>query len=234
MWLACCSGLITLLPLLLAFIVRLLVNEVLAISEVSPDFLGAGAWAGHPWVSQHIFECGSVLGIEGHHLLKKIFELGSVDIIARFCVSVCLPECCRLSCGNKSVVWVTRMSTGERRPLGDDHEEDDGRGEEVNAGTLIWSAQLDLGSHVGLRTELSLKHTRCVAALNRCCKTKICDFKGEVFVEEEVLRLEVAMSDSLTVHETQTVQDLLEIVASRSFAQATAESHKVEEFTTTD
>ena len=174
--LAFCFGLIALLTLLFTLVMCFLIDHTLTISKVSPDLLVAGAWAGHPWVCQHLFESGSVRGIESHHLLKQVLELGSVDVVARFGLSMCLPESCRLSCSDKSIVRVTGVSTGEGRPLSDDHEEDDCGGEEVNAGALIWPAQLDLGSHVGLRAELSLEHARRIAALNRCRKTEICDF----------------------------------------------------------
>jgi hypothetical protein len=232
-WRAICFGLIALLALLITLVMCFLIDEALTISKVSPDLLGARAWAGHPWVCQYLLESGSVRGVESHHLLKQVLELGSVDVVARLGLSMCLPESCRLSCSDKSIVRVTGVSTGEGRPLSDDHEEDDGGGEEVNAGALIWPSQLDLGSHVGLCTELSLEHARRIAALNRCCKTEICDFEGVVFVEEEVLRLEVTMSDALIVHETQTIHYLLEVVAGGWFAQATAEGDKVEKLTTT-
>jgi hypothetical protein len=42
------------------------------------------------------------------------------------------------------------------------------------------------------------------------------------------------MGYSLTVHETQTIQELLEVVAGGSFAQAATERDEVEEFTPTD
>ena len=42
------------------------------------------------------------------------------------------------------------------------------------------------------------------------------------------------MGYSLTVHETQTIQELLEVVAGGSFAQAATERDEVEEFTSTD
>ena len=203
--LAFCFGFIALLTLLFTLVMCFLIDQALTISKVSPDLLVAGAWAGHPWVRQYLLESGSVRRVESHHLLKQVLELGSVDVVARFGLSMCLPESCRLSCSDKSIVRVTWVSTSERRSLSDDHEKNDSGGEKVNASTLIWPAQLDLRSHVGLCSELSLEHTRPITALNRSCKTKICDLEGEILVKHKVFRLKVTMSNSLTVHETQAI-----------------------------
>jgi len=210
----------------------LLIYHVLTIRKVSLDLSRAGAWAGHPWVCKHFFESGSIGGIEGHHLFEKILELGSVDVIACFSFGMSLPESCRLSGSDKTIVRVTGVSTGERRSLSDDHEKDDSGGKKVNAGTLIWPAQLDLRSHVRLSSKLSLEHARRITALNRSSKTKIGDLKRVIFVEKKIFWFEVTMGDSLTVHETQAIKQLLEVVAGGSFTEAAAEGNEVEELTT--
>ena len=127
-----------------------LINKVFTISEVSMDLPTAGAWASHPWVCKHFLESGSVGGVEGHHLFEQVLEFGSVDVVALLSFSVSLPESCRLSGSDKSIMRVAGVSTGERRSLSEDHEKDDSGGEKVNPGTLIWPSQLDLRSHVGL------------------------------------------------------------------------------------
>ena len=127
-----------------------LINQVFTISKVGVNLSGAGTWASHPWVCKHFLESGSVGGVEGHHLFEQVLEFGSVDVSALLSLSMSLPESCRLSGSDKSIVRVAGVSTGERRSLSEDHEKNDSGGEKVNPGTLIWPSQLDLRSHVGL------------------------------------------------------------------------------------
>ena len=83
-------------------------------------------------------------------------------------------------------------------------------------------------------SELGLEHARSIAALDRCCKTKICDFEGVIFVKKKIFRLEITMGYSLTVHEIQTIKKLLKVVPSGSFTQAATEGNKIEERASSD
>lgn len=111
-------------------------------------------------------------------------------------------------------MWVLRISRGERWSLRQDDEEDDGRGEEVNAGALVLLSEVDLGSHVARGTELGLKQARVVTSGDGSGESQICDLKHVVAVKEQILGLEVTMSIALLVHEAEPIKELLEVVAS--------------------
>lgn len=137
------------LALLVTFTVRLLVNELLAASEVGLNLLVTGHATLHPRVCTDIVNSGSLLRVESHHLLEEVFELGRVKILTILSLSVRLPEELRAVGGKEAVVRVLWVGRGERRPLRQDDEEDDGAGEEVDAGALVRLAKVDLRSHVG-------------------------------------------------------------------------------------
>jgi len=93
---------------------------------------------------------------------------------------------------------------------------------------------MDLWSHVGGRTQLSLEQSRAVAAFDRRRESEIRNLKREILVEKQVLGFHVTMSVAVRVHEVEASQELLEVVASCSFSQAATKGNKVEELTSTD
>ena len=89
---------------------------------------------------------------------------------------------------------------------------------------------MDLWSHVTSCSKLCLEQARAVSTFNWSGKTQVGDLEHVVSVENQILRLKVAMGVSLLVHEAKAVNQLLEVVASLTLGKATSKSDKVEKF----
>ena len=129
---------------------------------------------------------------------------------------------------------VLGVGRGEGRSLSEDDEKNDGRSENVDAGSLVGLAQVDLGSHVRGSAELGLEKAGAVSAAHGGGETQIRDLQGEVLVEEQVLGFEVTMCVAVAVHVAEAFEELLEVVASLILGEATAEGDEVEELTAAD
>ena len=108
-----------------------------------------------------------------------------------------LPEEFSTTRGNQSVVRVLWVRRGERRSLRQNDKEDDGRSEEINAGTLVLLSEMDLGSHVAGGTKLGLEEARVVSSSDGGCESQIRDLEHVIAVKEQILGLEVTMSIAL-------------------------------------
>lgn len=98
--LSCIGGLMALLTLGFALIVRFLVDEVFPVGEVGLDFCLRWDSALHPWVSVDFVDLRPLSWVKGHHLLEEILELGRVDIFSGLGLSVSLPEEFSTTCGD--------------------------------------------------------------------------------------------------------------------------------------
>ena len=76
-------------------------------------------------------------------------------------------------------------------------KEDDGRSEEVNAGTLVLLSEVDLGSHVARGTKLGLEQARVVSSSDGSSESQVRDLERVVAVKEQIFRLEITMSIAL-------------------------------------
>lgn len=83
---------VPLVSLLLTLVVRFFIDDVFSSFELDLYLLVRRVRSLHPWVCHDFFELQSLLGIEDHHLLEEILELSGVNVLALFCVLVCLPE----------------------------------------------------------------------------------------------------------------------------------------------
>lgn len=108
-----------------------------------------------------------------------------------------LPEEFSTTRGNQAVVRVLWVRRGERRSLRQNDKEDDGRSEEVNAGTLVLLSEVDLGSHVAGGTKLGLEEARVVSSSDGGCESQIRDLEHVIAVKEQILGLEITMSIAL-------------------------------------
>ena len=145
---ACIFGILTAGALLTALAMGLLVDELLAHGEVRFDLLIAGHGALHPGVGADFVDCGALLGVQSHHPLKEILELGRVKVVALLSIGVCLPENVSTVGCKQAVVRVLWVCRGEGRALSQDHEQDDSAGKQIDASTFIRLAEVDLWRHV--------------------------------------------------------------------------------------
>lgn len=127
----------SLISLLLALVVGLIIDDSLSSLEFDLDFFLGRVLSLHPWMGEDFFEFGSVRRVDGHHLLEEILELGGVDVIAFFCVFVSSPEDFGTIGCQKAVMRVLWICAAEWWSLGQNNEENDGRGKEVNTWTRV-------------------------------------------------------------------------------------------------
>ena len=151
---SCCSY--ALLTFSLTLVVCLSIDDLLAVGEVCPDLCLSGHGSLHPVVSEHLLDSGSLSWVQSHHLLEEIFELVRVDALASFSFSMGVPEQFRTASCDKAVMWILWVGRSERWSLSQNDEKDDGRGEQINTGTLVVFAKVDLWCHVRGCSELCL------------------------------------------------------------------------------
>ena len=121
------------------------------------------------------------------------------------------------------------MSRGKWRSLSHDDKEDDGSSEDVHLLSIVLQSLVDLWSHIRNGSKLGLKHTASVSAFNWRGKSKVCNLHVVVFVEHDILGLEIAMDEFLVVAVLEPAHHLSEEVSSLGLAESTSEGHKVEE-----
>ena len=141
-------GVLTASALFAALAVGLLVDELLAHGEVLLDLIIAGHGALHPGVGADLVDCGALLGVQSHHSLEEILELGCVKVVTLLSIGVCLPENVSTVGCQQAVVRVLWVGRGEGRALSQDHEQDDSAGKKIDASTFIRLAEVDLWRHV--------------------------------------------------------------------------------------
>jgi len=87
-------------------------------------------------------------------------------------------------------------------------------------------------SEIPLRTASCLHLLPLVLVIDECSgKSKIGNLESIIFIEEQVLRLEIAVSNSQFVHCLQSVDHLVEIRPRRIFVKSIREHQKVEQLT---
>ena len=141
-------GVLTASALFAALAVGLLVDELLAHGEVRFDLLITGHGALHPGVGADLVDCGALLGVQSHHSLEEILELGRVKVVTLLSIGVCLPENVSTVGCQQAVVGVLWVGRGEGWALSQDHEQDDSAGKQIDASTFVRLAKVDLWCHV--------------------------------------------------------------------------------------
>lgn len=109
----------------------------------------------------------------------------------------------------------------------DDNEEDDSGRENVNLFSIIDFAFLDFGSHVGHRSSVGLELVDLLVS----GETEVSNFQIELIIDEDVLKLEVSVNDTFSLHVGQNVDHLGQEVATCVFAHASDRLAQVEEET---
>ena len=79
------------------------------------------------------------------------------------------------------------------------YEENDSEGEEINNLSLIRLSRENLWCHVSRSTDDRFVGTRSITSFKRACKAEIDDLDIVHLVEEDVLWLEISVSEALRV-----------------------------------
>lgn len=167
----------------------------------------------HPGVGQDLIDRGPLGWVQSHKLSEEVLELVRVDVSALFSLGVCLPKDVGTVCRQKSVMRILGIGRCEGRTLSQDDEKNDCRCKQVDLGSLVGLGEMDLRCHVASSAELGVEEARVVSAFDRCSEAKICDLKIVIFVEDEVLGFQITMGVSFVVHEFESIEHLLEVVA---------------------
>ena len=118
-------SIVALLSLGLTLGMSLVINPTLTHSEVLSDLSAAGDRTLHEGMSTDLLHRGTLIGVEGHHLLEEILEFIRVDVFTILCLGMGRPEELGATGGNESVVGIIGFSGGEGRSLSHDDEQDD-------------------------------------------------------------------------------------------------------------
>ena len=109
------------------------------------------------------------------------------------------------------------------------HEEHDAEGVPVGDLRLVGASGLQLRRHILHCSNKSIAEAHARLALDRASEAEICDFDVVVLIEEDVLKLEVAVRDAPAVHVADTLDHLLCVVLHDGKRKATFSDKVVEE-----
>lgn len=114
----------------------------------------------------------------------------------------------------------------ERRVSSDHDEENDSGRENVYGMPHVLFFLENLRRHVPFCTETGLQITRTIASFDSSGETEVSYSQVEIAVEKDVLRLEVSVTDILSVKVLDSIQKLFEEVA-RGFLREFTRMQKV-------
>lgn len=112
-------------------------------------------------------------------------------------------------------------------------EQNDTEGEQIDAVTLVGLLSDQLGCHIGSGTEDGPEEARAVTSLHRCSKAEVSESDVVLVVKHNIFGLQIAMTDTLGMHEVHDLEHLREVVTA-SWHVEWLKGNVVEELTTTD
>lgn len=90
---------------------------------------------------------------------------------------------------------------------------------------------MDLRGHIVESSELCVQVALAVPALRRSSETKVSNLQVVVLVQEQVLGLEISVSDLLVVAEVQAGHELFEIVSCLGLIERSGVRNEIEKLT---
>ena len=118
--------------------------------------------------------------------------------------------------------WVTGVQ----------HEEDDTEGEQVNNLALVGLLGMNFWGHEAERSDNTAVHTIASTAFDGAGEAEIDNLDVVEFVEQDVLALEITMSEALSVDIVDGLDQLLGVVADDALLEGARVRNVVEELTT--
>lgn len=89
---------------------------------------------------------------------------------------------------------------------------------------------MDLWSHVALSTQHCAHLAGSICPGEQLRKSEVCNQKVELLIQQNVLRLEIAMGEALAVAVIQSLNQLLEVEAGHLLREAASITQKLEDF----
>lgn len=122
-----------------------------------------------------------------------------------------------ISLDQKFVISINTRSFLEWEDPVHDDKEDDGRRKHVSLPSIIHIPFSDLWGHIRLRALIRGKFLNSLVR----CETEIDDLQVHLVVDEDVLKLQIAVYDALVVHEGDSIDELSHKETASCFAHAT-------------
>lgn len=187
---------------------------------LSGEFHGEGLL--HPWVVPNLLDGWSFLALIAEASEDQVLELFREALSTDF-----LPVVFVLS-GKEEVVEVfVLFGLLEWENTLNDNEEDDSGRENVDLFSIIDFALLDFRSHVGHRASVGLELVDLLVS----GEPEVSNFQIELIIDEDVLKFEVSVHDTFSLHVGQNLDHLRQEVASCVFAHASDRLAQIEEET---
>ena len=170
-------------------------------------------------------------GVQLQQADDQVLEiLGEVVCTAGLVLGVSAPKGCRLALGDGSVEWIlVGLGCVEWWRLRNHNEQDDAECEQVDGGSNVGLALVDLRCHVVLRSEPGVQEARAVSAFHRTGEAEVRNLQIKVVVEQKILRLQISVSDAIRVAVVEALKRLLEVVTGDGLGEGSRRSDEVED-----
>jgi len=203
-----------------------------ALFELRRDLIVAGNILSHPGVADDVYQVQALVRAVLQHIGDQVLELFSEETLS-VRLAVVLPEKICAVRHDQLVVAIIGVSLVKWWVASVQDEKNDAQSEQIDCGTVVRLFLDDLRSHVGESTQLSCEVAGTVAASCGCSETEVSNLHVEVFVEHDVLRLEVTVSKTLFLRVEDSLEHLFKVSTCDAGLEG-ADRNEVEQFTAVD
>ena len=189
--------------------------------KLSSNFSACGGWSLQPWVGYNICEHWSVLWRVVKHLADQVLELWR-EVASSLAVLHRLPVPLDSIHRKVFVNCVIRLGSLIKRHGATAHnKEDAAKSEQVDCVPLVALSVQDLRCHVSFSALEGSLEAVTLCSLERSCEPKVDNFAIEVVIQDNVLRLQISVTEAIHVHEADASEDLLEEIAALGLCENT-------------
>ena len=142
-----------------------------------------------------------------------------------------LPELVRFVLGEQLVVRIVKSSGVKWLKSCIENEQSNTKGEQVNDLALIASLHVDFWCHVSICAQRFLVQSVALLALDGASKSEIYHIQVEVLVDHQVLKFQVAIGNSASVHIVQHIKKLSSKISGQPLFEGSARGHLIKHVT---
>lgn len=180
-------------------------------------------------VHEDFDEVEALVRLIGQHVADEVLELWRK--LAAVVALMQQPKLFRPLHTEQAVVDVAHGRRLKRLPPSVHDENEDSEGEQIRQNRLVGVVHADFWRHVAIRADflLAWAEARASAAVNPASKAEIDEFEVVVAVEDQVLQLDVAMTDPDAVDGAESFYELQGVAHQDALGQALQALHVVEQ-----
>ena len=141
------------------------------------------------------------------------------------------PELLRFVLGEQLVVRVVKSSGLKWFKSCIEDEQRNTEGEQVNNLALIASLHVDFWCHVSICAQSFLVQSVTLLAMDRASKAEIYHIQVKVLVDHQVLKFQVAICNSASVHVVQHIKKLSSKISGQPLFERSALAHLIKHVT---